>query len=492
MKLFSPTPIRRYTPPTCTLEIWAKPSALSFWSDRPLVKELNFELRFDDPRVPDDKQIIVRGDREQLVQLYEIVTTYVQNTLLQPSLQIPVGIETLALPSSTTEALENPPHAHLALASNEDTAIVAFPKAPTLKPKGLLSHELAFGSLVRDASESSIQLSVSQLFDLTEALEQFSTEMDILPSLNKAKKRKAAVVWANTAAAAILAVGISTVGVKIYQTASQKNEIATSNKASNSQTAQSNIQDVVPPVPPPPPSPVPSPTLPPTLAGRDTLPPPPSVPEPSLNRSVPPVLLPPSSLPPAPRQSTIAVVPESPKTLVKPTTLPPRETSLPPKKPALPALPSLQSEPSPIAESPVDASSAQAPATLKISPLQDSGNASPANAPNTTAFAPPPQERATNNLLDTIPQVAEVRQYFQERWQVPKGLNQRLEYRLVVNKEGAIARISPLGRAANIYLDRTQMPLMGTPFVSPLEMANNATIRLVFNPDGSVKTFLEE
>jgi hypothetical protein len=497
MKLFSQTPIRRYTPPTCTLEIWAKPSALSFWSDRPLIKELNFELRFDDPRVPDDQQVIVKGDREQLLQLYEVVTTYVQNTLLQPSLQIPVGIETLALPSSTTEASLSPSQAHLALASNEDTAIVAFPKAPTLKPKGLLSHELAFGSLAQNASHPSIQLSVSQLFDLAEALEQFSAEMDILPSLNKAKKRKAAVIWASTAAAAILAVGISTVGVKLYQTASEKNNIATSQGASNSQTAQSNIQDVVPPVPPAPPGPVPSPTLPPAIAGRDTLPPPPSVPEPiSPNRRVPPVLLPPPSLPPAPGQSTIAVAPESSRktnpSAVNPTTLGPRETSAVPKKPDLPALPPLQAE-SPIAENPVDASSGQAPATLQIPPSQEnSGNASPANVPNTTAFAPPAQERATNNLLDTIPQVAEVRQYFQERWQVPKGLNQRLEYRLVLNKEGSIARISPLGRAANVYLDRTQMPLMGDPFVSPLEVANNATIRLVLNPDGSVKTFLEE
>ncbi|MCU0533051.1 MAG: DUF4335 domain-containing protein [Hydrococcus sp. Prado102] len=496
MKLFSQTPIRRYTPPTCTLEIWAKHSALSFWSDRPLIKELDFELRFDDPRVPDDKQVIVKGDREQLLQLYEIVTTYVQNTLLQPSLQIPVGIETLAFPGATTEVLENPSHSHLASTSSEDTAIVAFPKAPTLKPKGLLSHELAFGSLAKDASDPSIQLSVSQLFDLAEALDRFSTEMDILPSLNKAKKRKSAVIWASTAAAAILAVGISTVGVKIYQTASEKNDIATSGGASNSQTAQSNIQDVVPPVPPPPPSPVPSPTLPPALA-RDALPPPPSVPEPiSPNRRVPPVLLPPPSLPPAPGQSTIAVVPESSRktnpSAVDRTTLPPRETSAPPKKPDLPALPSLQVESPPIAENPVDASSAQAPATLQISPSRNSGNAAPANVPNTTAFAPPAQERVTNNLLDTIPQVAEVRQYFQERWQVPKGLNQRLEYRLVLNKEGSIARISPLGRAANVYLDRTQMPLMGDPFVSPLEIANNATIRLVLNPDGSVKTFLEE
>lgn len=85
-----------------------------------------------------------------------------------------------------------------------------------------------------------------------------------------------------------------------------------------------------------------------------------------------------------------------------------------------------------------------------------------------------------------------MREYFQQRWQAPEGLNQRIEYRLTLNREGAIARIIPLGKAASIYLDRTQMPLMNTAFVSPLETGDNATIRLVLSPDGEVKTFLEQ
>jgi hypothetical protein len=116
---------------------------------------------------------------------------------------------------------------------------------------------------------------------------------------------------------------------------------------------------------------------------------------------------------------------------------------------------------------------------------------------NLNSAAPPSQGRTatpqeTSLLLDTIPQVAEVRRYFQQNWKVPEGLNQRLEYRLTLNPDGSLGRITPLGRAASIYLDRTNMPLLGEPFVSPLTLAEPQTIRLVLTPDGAVRTFLEE
>jgi hypothetical protein len=97
----------------------------------------------------------------------------------------------------------------------------------------------------------------------------------------------------------------------------------------------------------------------------------------------------------------------------------------------------------------------------------------------------------TSTLLDTIPQVTEVRQYFQQRWQVPEGLKQTLEYRLVLNPDGTLKRIIPLGKAADIYLDRTPMPLLGEAFVSPLPLSSPQTIRLVLSPNGKVRTFLE-
>jgi hypothetical protein len=87
-----------------------------------------------------------------------------------------------------------------------------------------------------------------------------------------------------------------------------------------------------------------------------------------------------------------------------------------------------------------------------------------------------------------------VRQYFQARWQPPDSLKQTLEYRLTLNQDGSLERIAPLGQAAKIYLDRTNMPLLGEPFVSPLEppLVEKPNIRLVLSPDRTVKTFMEQ
>lgn len=317
--IFSDSPIRRYTPPTCTLEIWAKRSPLSLWSDRDLVKDLRFVLHFDDPRLPEDRQLTIKGDRTQLQQLCDLVTGYIQNTLLQPSLATSLTVETIAphlspmgdnLPAETD--------------APERDNITAFPIPPTLQPKGLLAHEFYVGSLEVVPSVSSIQLGVSQLFDLADALEQFSTDIEVLPALNKAKKRKATIVWASTAAAAILAVGITALSLKMYQTAQRQADVVASGQKSNS---QSNLQNVVPPVPNAPENaPVPSPTLPPSL-NRDALPPPPTVqepPAPSRASSVPVVVPPYRSLPPAPDKQTIAIAPnkKTPSSAGKPSVAP--------------------------------------------------------------------------------------------------------------------------------------------------------------------------
>lgn len=50
-----PTILRRYTPPTCRLELIAKSSPLSRWAGQPVLKNLRFRLSFDDPRLPDEQ-----------------------------------------------------------------------------------------------------------------------------------------------------------------------------------------------------------------------------------------------------------------------------------------------------------------------------------------------------------------------------------------------------------------------------------------------------
>jgi len=101
------------------------------------------------------------------------------------------------------------------------------------------------------------------------------------------------------------------------------------------------------------------------------------------------------------------------------------------------------------------------------------------------------QADQTDTAFDTISQIAEARQYFQQRWNPPQGLTQTLEYTLLVGANGSIQRTIPLGQAAGDYIDRTGIPLVGEAFVSAINSGRNAKIRLVLSPDGSVKTFLE-
>ncbi|MFM7789457.1 MAG: DUF4335 domain-containing protein, partial [Microcystis panniformis] len=76
--------IRKYTPPTCTLEVWGNSSPLAVWLGKNVLKDAHFQLRFDDPRLSEEKQVTIKGDRTQLQLLGEIVANYVQNLLSSP------------------------------------------------------------------------------------------------------------------------------------------------------------------------------------------------------------------------------------------------------------------------------------------------------------------------------------------------------------------------------------------------------------------------
>jgi hypothetical protein len=123
--------------------------------------------------------------------------------------------------------------------------------------------------------------------------------------------------------------------------------------------------------------------------------------------------------------------------------------------------------------------------------------------PDSVAVAPNPQTatgRAFSESVvrppavayEAIPQVAEVKSFFQQKWNPPEGLNQILEYSIQLNADGTIETISPLRQASGDYIDRTGMPLVGEPFVSPLKGRQTAKIRVVLEPNGQVRAFLEE
>ncbi len=108
--------------------------------------------------------------------------------------------------------------------------------------------------------------------------------------------------------------------------------------------------------------------------------------------------------------------------------------------------------------------------------------------------ATPSQERPLKTiaqLTQIITQLTEAQNYLRAHWQQPSNLTQTVEYILLLNPDGSITRFIPLGEAAQIYANRTGIPLPGQPFVSPIEGGVESTIRVVFQPDGNVQTLWE-
>ncbi|NBD32786.1 MAG: hypothetical protein GVY17_07445 [Cyanobacteria bacterium] len=92
-------------------------------------------------------------------------------------------------------------------------------------------------------------------------------------------------------------------------------------------------------------------------------------------------------------------------------------------------------------------------------------------------------------LFDQTPQVAEIRNYFQSRWEPPANLEQDLEYQMVISGNGALEEIIPLGRAAEKHLSTLPLPQLHQRFVSASPTKANQKIRLVFRPNGQINTF---
>ncbi|MBI4780083.1 MAG: DUF4335 domain-containing protein [Oscillatoriophycideae cyanobacterium NC_groundwater_1537_Pr4_S-0.65um_50_18] len=469
--------LRRYTPPTCTLEIAAKGSALSKWTDRAVLKNLRFQLSFDDPTVPEDKQVEIRGDRTQLEALWEAVSVYVQKILSQSdNLAFPLiqtsdqpGDQASSMANGSSEpALIEPAPLTLVPPLESSNSAMSHPATGIhLQPKGWLRHELHLGTIATDRSAGVVSLSALQLFDLANALDEYHAESLTLPTLNRPAWAKSPGGWASIAAVLLLAIGSTAALTKFVSDVSGPSPqvaTATSPEAGGATAgAQSKSAERLP-VPPgiePLPSSLalqPLPPIPPAGATKSAAPP---------ERTIVPQTPIPAPIAPGDFSSgQVAVIPQE--------ALPAPNLSF--ESPDSAAIAS--------AESARSAPSAALPESAALRPEAMQSDALPSDSVQSGA------EAANGTAFDAIPQVAEVRNYFQSSWQAPEGLTQTLEYRLVLNSDGSLQRIIPLGQAAATFLDRTNMPLLNEPFVSPVE---NGTpqIRLVLGQDGKVQTFLE-
>ncbi len=526
--------LRRYTPPTCTLEIVAKSSPLSRWVGQSVIKDLRFELRFDDPRRPEDQRVTIRGDRTDLEVLCDAVNSYVQDFLDPYSTQLPLALQT---PNSDSRPDDNRirdsrslptsdltrSHSVAAQASEQgldDGSLAADrelnPKVRSLKPrtlptdiylqpKGLLNHNLFLGELATEESGRVVDLSVLQLFDLATALDEYAADVVALPNLNRAGW-KATPLWTRAAAAVVVAVGVTTAAVKFLDQPYSQQEASAPTAGSQPSPAGTPLASI--PTAPPTlvsPSPIPTPAVPPSLAASPTLLPPTPVAIPTAPvQNLPPGIQPPQQRPAfsinpppqntaiaskraAPDPAQVALVPAPSAPRARPTPSPSGNTQAQkttPRTPAtpfpLPSLPSLT--PSPSTADSSNAEQRVAPGNTQSAATQEA--VSQADSART-------DNAAGSRLSDTIPQVAEVRNYLQERWQPPSGLTQTLEYTLWLNRDGSILRIEPRGQAAGEYIDRTGIPRPGESFVSPVAEDREPKIRVVLTPDRKVQTFLE-
>ncbi|AFZ34819.1 hypothetical protein Sta7437_1249 [Stanieria cyanosphaera PCC 7437] len=462
--------IRRFTPPTCTLEIWAENSLFYRWNNHNFLKNLQFKLSFDDPRLPTEKQITIQGDLYQLEQLYEVVNNYVHN-FLQLSLVENYSPDQALLTKQSSQTITN---------TNQ----------PQLQPLNLVNHELNLGNLNQQHLDQKIKLSSSQLFDIFTALEEYQTEISVFPqSLNNNKTSKNPLLWGSIAAVTLLAAGLTIIGTKVFYLSEK--EANTVSVQKSSPTINPKINDIVPPkLPETENKPIVQPNLTGPLSSAEKLPPPPPVDLPK-----PPPNIPDPAKFPLPESNTFTIPQPAPPTVaVKPESVE--------KSPSLEQQITIQPnavKPSSTNQKSPDNSKQDNLSESDSVPSQtnnQSENIDSSDISSIPSFSPEQKQnqiaaQTNQTSIPEIPQVKEIEQYFKTQWQTPEGLKQTLEYRLILSPNGSIKRIIPLGKTSQIYLDRTNIPLMGETFVSPLAKQEDATIRLLLSPDGEVKTFLE-
>ncbi|MGB3650680.1 MAG: DUF4335 domain-containing protein, partial [Rivularia sp. (in: cyanobacteria)] len=202
--------IRRYTPPTCTLEVVAQSSPLSRWMGKSVLKQVRFKLRFDSPRQPEKELIVVQGDRDQLEALYTAVSGYVQEILQQSPENFWASRVEAHKVSKTFEptAASDAPNLKQNISNSENE--FAYSSNIYLQPSSNLTHQLFLGSLANQVSGSSIQLGLLQLFDLATALDEYIVDVVALPTEAQPRRRNnfAIPAWAPVAAVMVLGLGL--------------------------------------------------------------------------------------------------------------------------------------------------------------------------------------------------------------------------------------------------------------------------------------------
>lgn len=484
---------RRYTPPTCTLEIYHPQSLWGILGPKPFPQHFSFQLHFDDPRLPQDDRSSIVGDRNLLERLRAKVDEYINNYLKIDN----IFDECLAceLPSE-----------------NQEDFISITRDSP-------YRHRLFYHSLFPKEEIIEIVLTNTQLLDFLNALSSYHLDSSkITPDKNDS-------ISSNLGLSIILTALVCLVGGGMWWRYEKQMASNATEEEFTQEDIKPNIEGVIPP------SSLDPNTLPSIIA--------PEVPENLKNRN--PILPPPRVTPPPQvnegntvnngivnnnggNQQTemiIAPPPLAPSISNLPTPPPVMmENSNTPNiigiKPSLsPVTPSFQPIQPPVISTP------QYPSRLSSLPVLQSSNSEkiqnplpnpPKNNDNITQPGINASNSISPNVIENVPNFSQqiskldsslndkksagvvssdVKKYFENKWQPPENLKQSVEYRLNFNQNGSLSKITPIGQVAIIFLDRTQMPLLGEKIASSFTDTDLVTVRLILSPNGNVQTFHE-
>jgi hypothetical protein len=479
--------------PTCILEVLVQTPMLSRWRQGNSLQALGFDLRLRDPEDPQTEPLIIQGDREQLDELCRVVDAYVQELLASTSSRLQNYVLTAHLSEFSSiqapsgESADLDPSLALGQGGNSESHVQQNPKAIHdpgdiyLQPHSFLSHRLHLGSLATDVTGEVLELSTSRLFDLSCLLEEWTAQVASLPSVvGPLNRLKTVPIWLRSTAIAAVVVGVTTTALQLTQSTAPNLSFNSAPESSVTGGANPNLSP--PPAPPPGALLVPSPPVPTGPATGEIAQSPlrTDLPSAPVSKATPDSQSLPKTLDLSPAQPLPAVTP--PSQVVIPAAPVPAAPLPPPSAIAIQPEPLDQSQ-----KSESDALTAKpAPAAEAYMP---SAGATGSNFSDRRARMDKTLARSSD--LSGMAQVSEIKDYFAQRWQPPPELTQTLEYSLVLNPDGSIQRVVPLGQAAATFLDRTPIPLANEPFVSAFKSSQNPVIRLVLEKSGKVQVFVE-
>lgn len=484
---------RRYTPPTCTLEIYNPQPFWGKWRYQAFPQFFSFQLHFDDPRLTTGEKSLIIGDRTLLEKLRQLVDEYVN--LYLDHRQIINEHQTCDLPQDNQAEF-------ICLSRESD-----------------YSHKLYYQANVPQQETLEVILTNTQLFDLVNALEAYY--YDVTKSSEEGRETNSGNLGLSILITALVCIIGGGLWWRYQENLTSQNNQENTPQLPQTETVVSNVEKVEPPTPLDPQTlpAITTPELPETLKNQVPLPPPDAIapPPPQHNQQSTPQET--TNIPTHNSQTALTI-----ETLTVPTPSPASPLPSPPSPPSISSLPSSPSPPpiSPLPSPPLPPPSS--PTRLDKLPVLSASKLPETPINSLVNQESSPSSIASNRLPQkddviasviqrnpTIPEnitslnpsnltarknpsttaEKEIKQYFASKWQPPENLKQSIEYRLEVDSQGNLTRVTPIGQVAVIYLDRTNMPLLGEKIVSSSEEETPMTIRLILSPNGNVQTFKE-